>query len=126
MKKVVIVGATSGIGKELAKIYSLNEYEVGIVGRRTELLNSLASELQTKNYQLTLDVRETEKALNSIERLIHDMQDVDLIIISAGTGYLNDSLDWTKEKRTIDTNVLGFTAVANTAFRYFIQKAQDI
>ena len=123
MKKLIIVGATSGIGRELAKLYSSNEYEVGIVGRRTELLNSLASELQTKTYQLTLDVTKVEKAVNSIEKLIHDMKGVDLIIISSGTGHLNDSLDWPKEKETIDTNILGFTAVANTAMRYFIKKS---
>jgi len=122
MKKVIIIGATSGIGKELAKLYSLNKYEVGLVGRRTGLLEALASELQTKSYKLTLDVTKTESAIHSIEKLIQDMHGIDLIIISAGTGHLNDALDWNKEKETIDTNILGFSAIANTAIQYFIKK----
>jgi len=122
MKKVIIVGATSGIGKELAKLYSLNKYEVGIVGRRTELLEALASELQTKSYKLTLDVTKTESTIHSIKKLIQDMHGIDLIIIGAGTGHLNDDLDWNKEKETIDTNILGFSAVANTAMQYFMKK----
>ena len=122
MKKVIIIGATSGIGKELARLYSLNKYEVGLVGRRSELLEALVSELQTKSYKLTLDIKETENTINSIEKLIQDMHGVDLIIISAGTGHLNDDLDWSKEKETIDTNVLGFSAIANIAMRYFMKK----
>ncbi len=50
------------------------------------------------------------------------MGDVELIIICAGTGYLNPSLDWSQEKDTIDTNVYGFTALAGVAMRYFIQR----
>ena len=56
MKKVIIIGATSGIGRELAKLYSLNDYEIGIVARRTELLTTLSSELKTKTYAQTMDI----------------------------------------------------------------------
>jgi short-subunit dehydrogenase len=49
MKKVIIIGATSGIGKELAKIISKNEYVVGIVGRRSELFLELQKEIPTEN-----------------------------------------------------------------------------
>ena len=54
MKKIIIIGASSGIGKELAKIYASNDYEVGIAARRTELLNELASEMPTKTYVATI------------------------------------------------------------------------
>lgn len=121
MKKVIIIGATSGIGRELAKLYSINGYEVGITGRRTELLNSLASELQTETYKSTLDIQKTKETQLALEELIQKMNGVDLIIINAGTGHLNDNLDWEKEKDTINTNVLGFTAVANTAMHYFLK-----
>jgi short-subunit dehydrogenase len=50
------------------------------------------------------------------------MGDVEVIIISAGTGHLNPSLNWSQEKDTIDTNVSGFTAMAGVAMRYFMQK----
>jgi short-subunit dehydrogenase len=52
------------------------------------------------------------------------MGNVDIIIISAGTGHLNPSLDWLPEKETIDTNVTGFTAMAGAAMRYFINRKE--
>jgi len=122
MKKVIIIGASSGIGKELAKIFASNSYEVGIASRRTDLLNELAAELPTKVHVATIDVSNSHLAIQSLEKLIQDMAEVDVIIISAGTGYLNPSLIWSQEKETIDTNVTGFTAIAGVAMRHFINR----
>ena len=122
MKKVIIIGASSGIGKELTKIFASNDYEVGIAARRTDLLNELAIEMPTKTYTATIDISNPDTAIQSLEKLIRDMGDVEVIIISAGTGYLNPSLSWSQEKDTIDTNVSGFTAMAGVAIRYFMQK----
>jgi len=122
MKKVIIIGATSGIGRELARIYSRNGYETGLAGRRSELLNSLASELNCRTYLMPMDITDTDQAVKSLETLIENMQGTDIIIISAGTGSLNESLEWDKEKETIDTNVSGFTAIADFAIRYFTNK----
>ena len=122
MKKVIIIGASSGIGKELAKIFASKDYEVGIAARRTDLLKELATEMPTKTYTATIDVSNPETAIQLLEKLIKDMGDVEVIIISAGTGYLNPSLSWSQEKDTIDTNVSGFTAMAGVAIRYFMRK----
>jgi short-subunit dehydrogenase len=120
MKKVIIIGASSGIGKELAKILASNDYEVGIASRRTDLLNELAAELPTKVHVASIDVSNSLLAILSLEKLIQDMGEVEVVIICAGTGYLNPSLIWSQEKETIDTNVTGFTAMAGVAMRYFI------
>jgi short-subunit dehydrogenase len=122
MKKVIIIGASSGIGKELTKIFASNEYEVGIAARRTDLLNELATKMPTNTYTATIDIGNPDTAIQSLEKLIRDMGDVEVIIISAGTGHLNPSLSWSQEKDTIDTNVSGFTAMAGVAIRYFMQK----
>lgn len=122
MNKAIIIGATSGIGKELAGVFSANDYEVGIAGRRTNLLEELSSELPTKTYKSTIDVKNTEFAIQSLEELLKEMQDVDILIINAGIARTNPSLDWPEEKETIDTNVSGFTAIAGAAMRYFIKK----
>ena len=45
MKKAIIIGASSGIGRELAKILSYQGYEVGLVARRLELLLTLQEEI---------------------------------------------------------------------------------
>jgi short-subunit dehydrogenase len=121
MKKVIIIGATSGIGKELAKIFSSNGYEVGITGRRAALLDELASELPGKCRIAAMDVKDTAASTKSLEKMIEEMAGLDIIVVNAGTGDLNPSLDWQIEKETIDTNVLGFTAIAGAAMRYFIK-----
>jgi short-subunit dehydrogenase len=122
MKKAIIIGASSGIGKELTKLFASHGYEVGIAARRIELLNNLASEIPAKTYTAAIDVNNTEIARQSLDRLIGEMENVETIVICAGTGYLNPSLDWFREKETIDTNVTGFTAMAGTAMKYFISR----
>lgn len=124
MKKAIIIGASSGIGKELAGIFAANGYEVGIGARRTDLLNEIAAAAPVKFYTAAIDISDTDSAVPSLERLIKDMGGVDIIVISAGTGHLNPSLDWSQEKETIDTNVSGFTAVAGAAMRYFINREE--
>lgn len=122
MRRVIIVGATSGIGYELAKVFSTHGYEVGIAGRRADMLDKLSHELATKAYAAPIDVQKTESAIQSLERLIADMGEVDIIVLSAGTGHVNPSLNWPQERDTIDTNVSGFVAMANVAMSYFARK----
>jgi short-subunit dehydrogenase len=122
VKKCIIIGASSGIGKELAKILASEGYEVGIAARRTDLLNELAAELPVKSFTVAMDVKNPETAVQSLEKMIQEMAGVDVIVICAGTGYINPSLNWLQEKETIDTNVSGFTALAGAALHYFMSK----
>ncbi len=122
MKKAIIIGASSGIGKELTKIFASHGCEVGIAARRTDLLNELVAEIPTKIYTATIDIKNTDLAIQSLEKLIKDVGDVDIIVISSGIGHINPFLDWSKEKETIETNVSGFTAMAGVAMNYFIHK----
>lgn len=123
MKKAVIVGATSGIGRELAKILADDGYIVGITGRRLHLLEQLKEELPTKAFIKRMDVSDSS-ARDDLQNLINEMQGIDLIVISAGTGSINPELPWNGEKETIETNVLGFTAIANVAYHHFQQKGK--
>lgn len=119
MKKAIVIGATSGIGKELAKLLSVHGYRVGITGRRNDLL----TELQTANKDYfvikSFDIIKTDKITQNLEELITELGGLDLLIISSGTGDLNDDLDFRIDKLTIDTNVTGFTAIADWAFNFF-------
>jgi short-subunit dehydrogenase len=51
--------------------------------------------------------------------LVNELVGLGLLIISSGTGDINKSLDFEKEKKTIDTNVIGFTFIADWAFNFF-------
>ena len=121
-KKAIVIGATSGIGKELTKILSQNGYVVGIAGRRIHLLEELQSELSTHILLRQMDVSETSRAIEELKSLIAELGAVDLIVICAGTGFIDPELQWDKEKETIDVNVLGFSAMANVAFHHFVQQ----
>jgi len=121
MKKAIIIGATSGIGKELAKLLSIEGYSLGISGRRLHLLEELKTELSTHTYIQDMDVSDSN-SIKGLQNLIAAMNGVDLIIISAGTGSVDPDLPWDKEKETIETNVWGFAAMANVAYHHFNQK----
>ena len=119
MKKAIIIGATSGIGKGLAKILVDNNYKVGITGRRTELLDELKSQNPKSYYTRTFDITDTKIIVENLDALTTELGGLDLLIISSGTGDLNEKLDFKIEKRTIETNVTGFTCIANWTFKYF-------
>jgi len=119
MKKAIIIGATSGIGKELAKLFAENNYKVGITGRRTELLNDLKSENPDAYFIKTLDVTNTAVTAKKLEELATELGGLDILIICSGTGDINEKLEFEIEKRTIETNVIGFTFVADWTFNYF-------
>lgn len=119
MKKAIIIGATSGIGKGLAKILADNNYKVGITGRRTKLLEDVKSQNPNAYFTRTFDITDTKIIVENLNALATELGGLDLLIISSGTGDLNEKLDFEIEKRTIETNVTGFTCIANWTFNYF-------
>lgn len=119
MIKAIIIGATSGIGKELANLLVKNGYTVGITGRREELLNAIKNENPSAYLTKPLDVTDISSSIQKLNELTEALGGLDLLIISSGTGDINNQLDFEIEKRTIDTNVSGFTAIADWAFNYF-------
>ncbi|MDR1562369.1 MAG: SDR family NAD(P)-dependent oxidoreductase [Dysgonamonadaceae bacterium] len=119
MKRVIVIGATSGIGRELAEIFAGNGYMVGITGRRTEKLEELKSLRPDVYLVKAFDVRDTDTVAGHLEDLIAELGGLDLLVISSGTGDLNAGLNFKVEKNTVDTNVLGFTCIADKAFEYF-------
>jgi len=119
MKKAIIIGATSGIGKGLARLLAGDNYKVGLTGRRTELLNELKRENPGSYFIKPFDVAGPEIAVEKLEELKTELGGLDLLIISSGTGDINEKLDFDIEKRTIDTNIIGFTCIAGWAFNYF-------
>lgn len=118
--KAIIVGATSGIGLAVAKQLTARGWEIGIAGRRQQLLQ----EIQRTNLNIIatqeLDVTRPD-AGDRLQTLIGKMGDIDLYFHSSGIGYQNPSLDIDKEIRTVETNALGFTRMINAAFHYFQQ-----
>jgi short-subunit dehydrogenase len=122
MKKAIIVGASSGIGKSLAQTLAKDGYTVGLAARRLPLLLDLQKEIGNQTLVKQIDVSIIPDAILRFSELIQEMDGVDLIIISAGTGFMNPELDWDKENQTIAVNVTGFAAIANVAIQHFLKK----
>jgi short-subunit dehydrogenase len=122
MDKAVIIGASSGIGRELARLLSKEKYCIGLSARRSELLFELQRELNTKSYVKSIDISKQFEAMSKLAELIDEMGGVDLVIITAGIGYLNEELNWDKDKETIDVNVSGVTSMINISLKYFLEK----
>jgi len=118
MRKAIIIGASSGIGLELARIMAREGYSLGLAGRRLELLEAARKELPAETRVKRIDVTRTE-AMGQLSELISELGGADVIVISSGTGFINPGLEWEKEKATIDVNVSGFAAMANVAFEHF-------
>ncbi|MDR0686760.1 MAG: SDR family NAD(P)-dependent oxidoreductase [Dysgonamonadaceae bacterium] len=119
MKRAIVIGATSGIGRGLAEILVKNGYMVGITGRRTERLEEFKSQYPEACFIKTFDIRETDVIAGRLEELITELGGLDLLVISSGTGDFSANLEFKIEKNTIDTNVSGFTCVADYVFSYF-------
>ena len=122
MKKAIIIGATSGIGRALAKVLAKNGYVVGITGRRLQFLESLQQEIPSYTIISRFDVTNTDEAIKSVNDLIGKLGGLDLFVYNSGTGHLNPELDFKKDVDTINVNVTGFTALSSMIYNYFIKQ----
>ena len=121
MKKIIIIGATSGIGRGLAEVYSQEDYLIGITGRRENLLEEVCARDKDKLFYQVCDITDTQATISSLKTLTQKMGGMDILIICAGTGELNPELSYQLEEPTLLTNVIGFTNIADWGFRYFEQ-----
>ncbi len=118
MKKIVIVGATSGIGMESAKLFLQNGYIVGLAGRREENLLSLQKEYPQTSFIKKIDVT-TSEAPQHLAELIDDMGGMDIYLHVSGIGFQNKELQPQIEIDTVKTNCLGMTQMVVKAYDYF-------
>ena len=119
MKKVLITGATSGIGRELAIQYVAQGARVSLVGRRTERLKELKSELGHSVFYRTLNVTDYGKAEIAYNELISEMGGLDIMILNAGISRDKLLPPWRSDKQTISVNVMAFAHGMHFAFDHF-------
>jgi len=120
-KKIIIIGATSGIGRRMAELYAEQGHKVGITGRRLELLQELKQILPGKIEYECFDVTGKEN-IQRLQSLVEKLNGLDILVISAGNGDTSHELSWEIDKMTVDTNVNGFIEVANWTFNYFVKQ----
>ena len=123
MQRVIIIGATSGIGLELARLYLQNGDHAGITGRRNDLLVQLQNEFPAKVVIECFDVTGNEN-IPHLESLIKKLGGMDLLIYNSGFGDISETLDWELDKKTTLINVNGFLEIVNYAFNYFVKQGR--
>jgi len=119
MKRAIVIGASSGMGKGLATLLAENDYKVGITGRKTELLEELKTTKPNSFLIKAFDATDTNSTIDMLEELTAELGGLDLLILSSGTGDLNENLNFEIEKKVIDLNVIGFTNIVDWVFNYF-------
>lgn len=117
-KRIVIIGATSGIGYEVAKIYCRLGWRVGVAGRRIERLEAFKEQAPEQIEIQQIDVTETE-AVEKLYSLIDKLGGMDIFLLSTGIGSQNRTLNSEIELSTVNTNALGFTRMVTAAYNYF-------
>ena len=119
MRKIVIIGATSGIGKKLAELYMNNDVKVVIIGRREDKLKEIAAIDSGKYIYKVCDISNTDVLTNQLDDIVNQLGCIDLMIITAGTGELNPELSYQLEEIALKTNVLGWTCVVDWTIKQF-------
>lgn len=122
MKRAIVIGATSGIGRALAERLAAEGYRVGVTGRREALLEELAASRPGSFCYAAADIMDPAAACAALERLAGELGGMDLCVVSAGTGDLNPGLDYALEKPAIRTNVVGWTAAVDWAYGRFEER----
>ena len=119
MKKAIIIGATSGIGKAVAEILLQEGYLVGVTGRREDLFPAMQQKFSGRIFCKIMDVQELLTLASICNELVNQMGGMDLLVISAGIGEGNKQLDFEIENDVIKTNIQGFTCIADWGTSFF-------
>ena len=122
-KKAIIVGASSGIGMEVAKVLLSDGWHLGIAARREDKLLELKAMAPERIKVMTIDVTQSD-AGERLLSLIDEIGGMDLYFHASGIGRQNRNLEADIELRTMDTNAVGFTRMIGTAYRYFAQRGE--
>ena len=117
MSKAIIIGATSGIGRETAVRLVKEGWEIGIAGRRTEALEAFRNEFGDSVHIATMDVTRPE-ATHVLDALLEEMGAPNLFFYVSGVGYQNRELDLDREIRTVKTNCEGMVRLVDHFMNY--------
>lgn len=115
-KRAIVIGASSGIGREVARLLMADGWTVGVAARREERLKELGAAAC-----LPIDVTRDD-APERLQQLIASLGGMDLFFYASAIGKQNRELSADIELSTIETNALGFTRMVGEAYRYFAAK----
>ena len=119
---IIIIGATSGIGRALTEDFAEQGNTIGIIGRREILLKEIQQQSSSTIIPAIADVTKQKEIEHAIKELAGKLGHIDLAIVCAGTGNINTSLDYAIESPTLLTNVTGWTFCIDTLYKILEQQ----
>lgn len=129
MKKVIITGASSGIGAALAHEYAKKGYALGLVARRLERLEQLQEELAEYNSPITirsLDVSNDQEILPVFESISEELDGIDIVIANAGITAVHRTGkdDFEVNRKVVQVNLISAMATVDAAATLFRRSSQ--
>lgn len=125
MKKALIIGASSGIGKALALRWASQGIIVYITGRRENLLQEIQQQYPQHINIVVFDVNTLQNDFH-LEKIANKAGQLDAIVYSSGVGEFNKQLEFNIEKLMVDTNTVAFTQIADWCWHYLKQKEKGV
>lgn len=116
--RAVIVGASSGIGYEVARLLIADGWTLALAARRIEPLEVLKQLAPSRVVTARIDVTDAQADVQ-LQQLIAQIGGMDLYFHASGVGSQNPQLQSDIELQTMRTNALGFTRMVGAAYRYF-------
>ena len=128
MKRILITGASSGIGKELARNLANKSEKLFLLARSLNKLKRLKNELEEKFSSLEcVCIKYDLTDINNLENIIINC-DIDLIINCAGFGKITDfsKLSDKEDLDTINVNFISPLILTKKFSEKFLQKGEGI
>ena len=117
MKRAIVIGASSGIGREVSRLLLADGWTVGVAARREDRLLELKASSPDNVEVIRIDVTAADAGERLLE-LVKRLGGVSLFVYCSGVGWQNAGLEPAPELATVDVNVKGFTAMVGTMFNY--------
>ena len=121
--KIVVIGASSGMGMEVAKLLLAEGHTLGVAARREDRLQALKQLAPDRVEVAAIDVT-ADDAPARLRSLIDRMGGMDLYFHASGIGKQNRTLEPGIELDTLNTNGMGFTRMIGEAYRYFAERGE--
>ena len=130
-KKILITGASAGIGKAIAEKLTKLNCNIVLLSRRKELLDEFADKHKNssgKIITIKCDVANLEEVKNAFEIIIRKFNQIDIAILNAGVSKRNDVKDFDSHiaKKIINTNFLGIVYCAEFLIKDFMERKYGV